>query len=318
MYNYSYLAKLSLIAFLCYHPSCIPAPPPPEEMTSASDAQVDAPDQQEPERSITTCERSEAQERTWSGVIYELRFGREEPSGVSLGDDIDGHVTSSSDPEGCFRPDLTSPDGVPGIDNQFARILPLVEAVGGEAIEGLVQGIINQGRLLLMMELSGLDSLVDDDCVHFDFFYGKGVPEISNQGFIVSGQTFDRDQEKPSVKIENVGLQSGVIEVEGLSMTLPLQVFDQSYILEIGRGTFFGEFTQDGELIGYLSGAIDVEAVARRVEMIEGGGQVAALVPGFLRQQADLSPDDEGVCQELSITLTFKAKPAYLFVSPEK
>ena len=83
--------------------------------------------------------------------------------------------------------------------------------------------------------------------------------------------------------------------------------------LDLSRVTIHGEFNREGELSGYLSGAIDVDAVAARVEQIEGGGMVAALIPGFLRQQADLDPDEDGVCHGLSVTLTFNSKRAYLF-----
>lgn len=316
-----------LIGLSSLSTSCIPAPPSPEDQSfrstdqdtvSSLPADQFTSDEDVLLPEVNSCERSIAPERSWSGVIYELRFGREDPVGVSVGHNIDGRVSDTGDAEGCFRSDLSSPSGQAGIDNQFSKILPLIEAVGGEAIEGLVQGIINQGRLLLMFELSGLDDLDDDDCVHFDLFYGRGTPQIGNQGVIVSGQTFDRDLDKPSVSAERATLQDGIIEVGGLSLILPLQVFDQFYLLDVGRVSFYGAFNHEGELHGYLSGAIDVEAVSRRVEMIEGGGMVAELIPNFLRQQADLAPDENGVCQELSVTLTFKAKKAYLYEVEEE
>lgn len=262
-----------------------------------------------------SCEVAEDEEREWTGVITEIKFGREEPPGVSLGTNIDGRVSQSDDAESCFRADLSSPEGAEGIDNQFSKILPLVEAVGGEAIEGLVQGIINQGRLLLMFELLALDDplLEADDCLQFNFFYGLGTPQVSAEGVIISGQTFDRDAERPSLSIEGVTLNERTFEVAGLEFQLPIEVFDQSYILDLSRVTIHGTFDSEGELSGYLSGAIDVDAVAARIEEIEGGGMVAALVPGFLRQQADLDPDEEGVCHGLSVTLTFKSKRAHLF-----
>ena len=268
------------------------------------------------ESSLDSCEPDGRPERTWIGVITEIKFGREDPAGVSLGRNIDGRVSRADDAQGCFRSDMTSPDGEEGIDNQFAKILPLVEAVGGEAIEGLVQGIINQGRLLLMFELGALDDplLRDDDCMQFDFFYGLGVPRVNARGSIITGQTFDRDFERPSVSVTDVPLEHGTFEVSGLEFQLPIVVFEESYMLDLSRVTIHGEFSPEGELMGYLSGVIDVDAVAERVEMIEGGGMVAEVVPGFLRQQADLDPDDEGVCRSLSVTLTLRAKRAHLFM----
>ena len=269
----------------------------------------------EDEPSLDSCKPDGRSERTWVGVITEIKFGREDPPGVSLGRNIDGRVSRANDAQGCFRSDMTSPDGEGGIDNQFAKILPLIEAVGGEAIEGLVQGIINQGRLLLMFELGALDDplLRDDDCMQFDFFYGLGVPRVNARGSIITGQTFDRDPDRPSVRVTDVPLENGTFEVSGLEFQLPIVVFEESYILDLSRVTIYGEFNPEAELVGYLSGVIDVDAVAERVEMIEGGGMVAEVVPGFLRQQADLDPDEEGVCRSLSVTLTLRAKRAHLF-----
>ena len=333
---YSWVSAVSLQAtcaslggILIY--GCIPPPPPPLEQSSVPSIHMnaDAGESQREEiinggnvdmnQAINSCESSGPLDRAWTGVLYEIKFGREEPTGVSQGHDIDGLNSDNGDPEGCYRSDLLSPEGVEGVDNQFAKIIPLIEAVGGEAIEGLAQGVINQGRLLLMLQLTALDdqSLNEDDCVHLESFYGIGTPHIGTQGFIVSGQTFDRDPERPSTSSRDVQLSESQLEVGGLELELPLEVFDQSYVFELDRVSINGHFTTDGEFHGFISGALDVEAVARRVEMIDGGGMIAELMPRFLRQQADLSPDSEGVCRSLSMTLTFKAKRAYLFDGPE-
>ena len=314
--------------------SCIPAPPPPqsteifmEQLDLDPDMKLATEDKDQEVASTVyeSCEPSngvQPQEnliREWTGIVYEVKFGREDPSGISLGHDIDQRVSDNSDAQGCRQTDLTSPDGQEGIDNQFAKILPLVEAVGGEAIEGLAQGIINQGRLLMMFQLTALDdpNLQEDDCVHFESFYGLGTPHIGTAGFITSGQTFDRDPQRPQTYNDNLTINDGKLEVTNLELELPLEVFDQSYLFELDRVSISGQFTRDGEFHGFISGAIDVEAVAQRVEEIDGGGMVAEVIPRFLRQQADLDPDEDGICQSLSITLTFKAKKAYLFSNDE-
>ena len=315
--------KYSLVIVIMFHKmACIPAPPFTQFPSQVIDAQIPKEDMIIMEDQfipstplIDDCEASLKGSREWTGVVYEIKFGREEPTGVSLGVDIDQRVSSGDDAQSCFRSDLVSPEGEEGIDNQFAKILPLVEAVGGEAIEGLAQGIINQGRLLIMFQLSALDdsTLNNDSCVHFESFYGIGVPQIGPHGYLVSGQSFDRNQESPSVMNSNLSLENGKLMVPNLELDLPLEVFDQSYLFELHEVVIKGQFTPEGEFHGFVSGALDVEAVAQRVEMIDGGGMVAELVPRFLRQQADLEPDENGVCQALSMTLTFKAKPAFIY-----
>lgn len=333
------LSSFCLILLLCIHViGCIPAPPPPlstpesQDLSAGTESQENlfdsgsesgssveenVPSQSCLESRELMYDSGSLDEREWIGVIYELRFAREEPNGVSLGSNIDDRVSTQSDAESCYHADLTSPDGREGIDNQFSQLLPLVEAVGGEAIEGLAQGVINQGRLLLMLRLSALDDpgLRNDDCLHLESFYGRGSPHIGTQGYIVPGQTFDRDDERPSTRSEGISLTEGSIKVDGLSLELPLEVFDQSYLFELDQVSITAHFTEEGELSGYISAALDVEAVANRVEMIEGGGMIAEIVPRLLRQQADLAPDDAGVCRALSMTLTFKARQAFLYSS---
>ena len=64
-----------------------------------------------------------------STLVRTLRFARQDPRGVSEGFDIDQHVSSSGDPIGCRHADFTSPSGVPGIDNQMATLVPLIESL---------------------------------------------------------------------------------------------------------------------------------------------------------------------------------------------
>lgn len=314
----------TLLVCLCFLlNACIPAPNAPVDLDlslpptmSMTEALPNQDTELEPQHS---CDSSVDNQRQWTGVIYELKFGREEPPGISLGYNIDGRNSDGQDADSCYRSDLRSPEGEEGVDNQFAKIVPLIEAVGGEAIEGLTQGIINQGRLLMMFHLTALDDerLLEDDCIHLESFYGLGTPQIGTQGFLLSGQTFDRDTNRPATNSENLTLNEGAFEVRGLELDLPLEVFDQSYLFELDRVLIRGRFTPDGELHGFISGALDVEAVARRVEMIDGGGMVAELVPRFLRQQADLSPDQDGICRSLSMTLTFKAKRAFIYADDD-
>ena len=326
--SFSRLGKLTFIGFVLMHIyACIPAPPPPQPLpinefdmgrvspNMMMDQNLSVPSS----TPLDHCEVSSVGTREWTGVVYEIKFGREEPTGVSWGTNIDQRASGVDDPQGCYRADLRSPDGEEGVDNQFAKILPLIEAVGGEAIEGLAQGIINQGRLLMMFQMTALDdpTLQEDDCLHFESFYGAGTPQIGPHGFLVSGQSFDRDLERPSVMNTNLSLNGGELTVTGLELDLPLEVFDQYYLFELKKVLIKGQFTPEGEFHGFVSGALDVEAVAQRVEMIDGGGMVAELIPRFLRQQADLEPNEDGVCQALSMTLTFKAKSAFIYADQE-
>ena len=74
----------------------------------------------------------------------------------------------------------------------------------------------------------------------------------------------------------------------------------------------------DGErgASGFYSAAFDVDEVSRIASEIEGGGMVAPFVANTVQQQADIFPDDEGVCKGLSLTIIFRATRSFYFTDP--
>ena len=60
-------------------------------------------------------------------LITSLRFGREHEDGTAPSFDLDDDVSSMGGSTGCGRPDHVDPEGVEGIDNAFARIVPLLD-----------------------------------------------------------------------------------------------------------------------------------------------------------------------------------------------
>lgn len=247
-------------------------------------------------------------------VVTKLRFAREEPQGVSVGLDLDGIDSDNRDARGCFQEDMVDAQGNTGIDNQFARLMPSIEAVGGEAIEGLVQGAINSGELLIIVKMAHVDDLEEDSCVDVSLMHGEGSPEVGTRGLIESGQTFDVDHEVPTATIEGVAIEGGVISAGLFEFQLPIQIFEFELELTIRKATARFEIAEDGSLSGFISGAILVQEIvdlSKQVEM--GGGEVARLVPVVVKANADLAPNEEGECQEISVAMVFEATPAFLF-----
>ena len=91
-----------VIVIMLHMMSCIPAPPQPiqphnqvVDMQVPNNNMVVTEDQFIPSTPlIDDCEASSVGSREWTGVVYEIKFGREEPSGVSLGVDIHFPVTN--------------------------------------------------------------------------------------------------------------------------------------------------------------------------------------------------------------------------------
>mgnify|MGYP001322758305 CR=1 FL=1 len=75
-----------------------------------------------------------------------------------------GTASAGSGTDGCGRADFTSPDGVPGIDNAFARLRPALDLTEASALELIIQEAINSGGLLATVQLDGLHHPTDDAC----------------------------------------------------------------------------------------------------------------------------------------------------------
>ncbi len=247
-------------------------------------------------------------------VVKTMTLGRR-VDGVTPGFDLDGHVTDADDEEGCFQPDLVDPAGVEGIDSAFSAFVPVLEATEGAALEGLLQAAIDSGDMLLLFRLDGVDDPSDDPCVNFEAVQGMGTPRLGTDGVLLSGQTFDIDPAVPVSRVEDLALVGGRVEARGIQLTIPLQFFDLPLDLTLSDAAVSFTLAADGSATGYLSGGLDVEYM---VSVLEGRDDIDIqdLAIELLRSNADLYPDEAGVCHELSVVLEFGATSAFLFDEP--
>lgn len=245
-------------------------------------------------------------------VVSELRFARE-TAGVSNGFDLDGRTSDGADLGGCRKADLVSPDGTEGVDNQFARLLPAIEASGGLAFEGLIQDAINAGNILLMVEVESADDFVDDECVSVIIQRGEGLPIVNRDDRIEGGQTFDRNLDIEVSRTDGASIESGELVITGVAFEIPAFVFTFEFLIPVTDGQVWLQFHEDGTASGVMGGGISVDALIDVVSSIDGAGgvpdAVIALAPGL----ADLFPDDDGNCQSVSVALEIEAVPAFFY-----
>ena len=79
-------------------------------------------------------------------------------------------------------------------------------------------------------------------------------------------------------------------------------------------GIFEIEMASDGIYTGRFAGGIDVAELMANVYSFDGvGDEVIVLLESVLENNADLLPDDSGVCQRLSVGFEFEAVSAYFF-----
>lgn len=246
-------------------------------------------------------------------MISEIWFARIE-DGRSVGFDLDGDVSTAGGAGGCGVADVVTPDGVEGIDNSFAALLPALEAIGAEAIEPLLQAAVDDGELLLMLEMQGLDDRAQDDCVDLTISRAQGEPAVGGLGRIVPGQTFDRLADAPPAKVACSALQDGVLRASPFELPLPVTIFDESLYLDLLGGVVEVELREDGSVRGAIGAGISTAQLQENIASLDGvESAIINLASTALASRADLAPDEGGTCTQMSVVLEFEAVSAYFF-----
>jgi len=247
-------------------------------------------------------------------VLRALTFVREDPEGISDAFDLDGRTSDENDAAGCYHRDFVGPDGEPGIDNAFANVLPALELAGGSAIEPLIQNSINDGRLLLMIGLDGVDDRRNDDCVRLRISRGTGEPAVGADGFILPGQTFDPDPSLDESIVECATIEDGVLRGSPFSMRLELNIFDEYIDLTLVESVLEMELLPEYGYVGRMGGGVAIQEVKDNVATLDGiGDELPVLMETVLDVNADLVPDTAGNCTQLSVAFHFSAATAFFF-----
>lgn len=257
-------------------------------------------------------------------VIQELGFGSrtgDEIGGmvVAQGLDVDQRVSDRTDSETCNTRDFVSPEGIPGVDNQFTFLYDAVVGFFQDGtVEGIVQGSINEGRLLLMLEVVDVDDTQQDEDVTVNLFLGEGRPDIGADGLIVPAQTFDRRTDAETVAIPG-RIVDGVLEAGPFDAIIPMAFFDVFFDLDLHGARLRAEQNDDGSWSGMIGGGVEAETlinVAREADMrqeIQVTAAIMAILPGYL----DLGYDPETRrCTQISAALQFRATSAFLYDAP--
>lgn len=246
-----------------------------------------------------------------TGVVSSLLFARE-VDGVSEGFDFDGAVTREGDASGCGIPDYVDARGNEGIDNVAARLVPVLETTEAAAAEGLVQGAIKSGEILITFTTRGIDDLEDDACVTVDVGRATGTPSLGTDGMLEWSQTYDRDPDTAPVRVHGVA-QGGSIVTEPFDFELPIQVLNASAVFRFYGGRMRITPQEDGSFLGVLGGPVpsaDITAVAGTDNV---DAAVASLVANVMAILSDSLPDEQGVCTGASMNFEWTGVPGFYF-----
>lgn len=254
--------------------------------------------------------------KTQLAVARTLTFARA-ADGVSLGFDLDDRISDPGDRESCGQSDYVGPDGAEGIDNAFSQVLPLIERFGGTALEGLVQAAINEGDLLVMLELDGVDSWVDDDEVSLTLLRGVGQPYVGTDDRLEPWQTYDVDGAAPWSRAE-ARIRGGVLEAGPVEFDLPIYVFDFEFLVTVTEARVRVVFDDEGPDSAVLGGTITMENLLHIANNIEGGAQIPGILDTVGRSFADMDKGEDGFCGALSVVLDIDLEGAFFYDDVER
>jgi hypothetical protein len=256
---------------------------------------------------------------TRGSVVTFATFAKRVSANAVEGLDVDGVISDGSDDESCNKVDFTSPDGITGVDNQIATLLPLVEEmVGTGNIDALLEAAITNGQLLILMAVRGMDDAANDECVDVAFGAGTGTPYLDTGGKYVSNQTFAWNLGQNPVSVLYRGrIDGGVLTAGPGDVTIPVQILDAKFNLTLHSTHVRMKLTRDPltkgmTLEGLVGGGVEVEKLGAAIKTLNIQQSVKGAVVPLIASKADLGRDAEGNCQQISTALRFRTTAAFV------
>ena len=248
--------------------------------------------------------------KSHANVMRTVEFFKEEEDGVLRGFNLDNTISDGSETESCGIVDQVSPEGEAGVDNQLGILWKTLEPLVGEAVEALLYNAVNDGRLLMMIELSGVDDLQNDESIGLSFFRGKAKPIIGAQGRIVPDQTFKVDTDFPSSFFSNIQIQNGEVQAGPVEFAIPIEIFDANFEFRVREGQVRFKIREDGSFEGIMGGRVVLKDVLDQL-LESNAAQEARLVQPIFENNADLGYK-EGQCTEISVAFGFTGTQAFV------
>ncbi|MGE4063075.1 MAG: hypothetical protein AB7E79_06875 [Rhodospirillaceae bacterium] len=259
--------------------------------------------------------------RQWFPDTSEEGFTFKDAGGkISFGMDLDGKVKDS---------DFTGPDGAKGIDNQMFRAMGCISNY--RAPEGTIYHFENEylrryHTNRFMIELSGVDSLVNDDDVTVNSYRGLDpiLADATGANFIPGGtQRVDArfgDYVRATWKAKIV---DGVLISEPSDVVIPASATFDTSAFHVFKGMRFQLKLTPERAEGVMAGYVDVEAFKHHLNTSwsthhQSYGQLSA--PSFyraIRRLADGYPDEKGQMTAISSALNVKFTQVYIEHPPQ-
>ncbi|MEZ4257152.1 MAG: hypothetical protein R3A78_15800 [Polyangiales bacterium] len=230
------------------------------------------------------------------------------------GFNLDGSDTNESCASGAEDYQSGSPDNVTGVDNQLLVVADGVKDLLAEfnLDELLAMGILD-GDIVLLFEVSGVNSLTDDDSVTLKAYLGA-VPGQSSDGgdakpmsngtSLTAGQTFNL--RGAALATATGSISGGRITVKASSLPLNIPALGEVIALTLKNVEMRFDITSSGLARGVIGGSVTTAQAKQEIgKFADQIGGSTSLINTTIDGFADL----EG-CTAISAALTFNGVTA--------
>jgi hypothetical protein len=181
-------------------------------------------------------------------------FGEEGVRGF----DLDGLVGGGTEPGTCLHEDFDAPDGTPGIDYGLWSFIRQYEPLRqGQLIDSVIKSAVKNGEMSIVMELGGVDDMVNDDNVTVQIFSTQDSPLVGTDGEVLPNSTLAvHPDTKYHSTIATGSIKDGVLEAGPFDASLKffIQIVDSDMLLNDSRIRLtHGDGTASGILSGHWS-----------------------------------------------------------------
>ena len=225
------------------------------------------------------------------------------------GFDLDGRIGTMQDAQSCFLADAVDPQGTPGIDNGLSALLEELSGTELEMFSQYLQETIDLGAFLVMVHLRGVDDLQEDSHVDVALVLTEGEPLVGANGIFLDGQTLYPTEPK-SITSSQGYIQDGILYAQGLDLSMILSPEDWYIEIPFHEVSLKAQLQEDGTMKGYFGGSTSAENFLFFTQVANTG--FFDYLAYRIIQHADMAPDAQGVCQEISSAFDFEAVPAHL------
>lgn len=222
-----------------------------------------------------------------------------------------GFNLSGSGPNICGTEPFVGPDGKADVDNQLARVYPILAGQIGSALPTDIQNSVNTGGLLLLIEIVG--DPTTDTKVQLVMHAAAGTPLLGGDGLLLADQTYALKNEPPLGVCENATVSNGRISCGPFDLLIQIAVFGVPYQITFRSGLITMTLPTDGSDSQILFGAsIEVADIMSLAEGIQNGpANLLGILQSTLPPLADIQDPKTGVCDRISGVLGMTARTAF-------